>query len=177
MCCDRRSDALQTHQGQGLASRHSSSLIAVVAQGKRGREYLPATTEHQGIDVEPLSLRLGRIHDNPRDFKTPGYGIPEWHNLFTARQLVALTTFSDLLVEVKELILADAAAAGLADDGKRLRDDGRGSVAVKKQSSTPTHGSRSLGSHNTAPTRAHQETPIAWHGPRTRRYRALRSPV
>ena len=116
-------------RAEGLAGRHSSSLIAVVAQGKRGREYLPATTEHQGIDVEPLSLRLGRIHDNPRDFKTPGYGIQEWQNLFTARQLVALTTFSDLLVEVKELILADAAAAGLADNGKRLRDGGRGAVA------------------------------------------------
>ena len=57
------------------------------------------------------------------------YGLDEWWKLFTARQLVALTTFSDLLGEVKEQILADASEAGLADDGKQLRDGGRGAVA------------------------------------------------
>ncbi len=38
-----------------------------------------------------------------------GYGITHWHQLFTERQLVALTTFSDLLVSAKALMTEDDA--------------------------------------------------------------------
>ncbi len=70
------------------------------------------------------------------------YGLDEWWKLFTLRQLAALTTFSDLLAEVAGRVRADAAArqavdggggadaaAGLASDGVRLRDGGRGADA------------------------------------------------
>jgi len=36
---------------------------------------------------------------NPRDFKTPNYGMTTFADLFTNRQLTALTTFSDLVGE------------------------------------------------------------------------------
>jgi len=49
--------------------------------------------------------------------------------LFTPRQLVALTTFSDLLSEVRERVIADMAAKAMADDGSRLRDGGNGPTA------------------------------------------------
>ena len=57
------------------------------------------------------------------------YGLDEWWKLFTTRQLVALTTFSDLLGEVANNVRTDAAAAGIADDQARLRDDGCGATA------------------------------------------------
>ena len=57
---------------------------------------------------------------NPRDFKTPNYGMTTFGDLFTPRQLVALTTFSDLVQEARERVKRDALAAGLPDDGKRL---------------------------------------------------------
>ena len=44
------------------------------------------------------------------------YGLTQWKDLFTARQLVALTTFSDLVGEGMERARLDAAAAGLSDD-------------------------------------------------------------
>ena len=50
-------------------------------------------------------------------------------DLFTARQLVALTTFSDLVQEARERVKRDALAAGLPDDGKPLRDGGTGATA------------------------------------------------
>ncbi len=50
-------------------------------------------------------------------------------DLFTARQLVALTTFSDLVQEARERVQRDALAAGLPDDGKPLRDGGTGATA------------------------------------------------
>ena len=49
-------------------------------------------------------------------------------DLFTPRQLVALTTFSDLVQEARERVQRDALAAGLPDDGKPLRDGGTGAT-------------------------------------------------
>ena len=49
--------------------------------------------------------------------------------LFTPRQLVALTTFSDLVTEVRARVERDAIVAGLPDDGTPLRDGGTGATA------------------------------------------------
>lgn len=116
-------------RAEGLEGRHSARLLAVVAEGRRGRRYLPSSARHEDVGIEPLRLQMGPIHDNPRDFKTPRYGISEWQQLFTPRQLTALTTFSDLLSEVTVNVRADAAAAGIANDEARLRDGGAGATA------------------------------------------------
>jgi putative DNA methylase len=58
-------------------------------------------------------------------FRVQLYGMTKHRDLFTPRQLVALTTFSDLVAEAREQILADALAAALPDDIP-LRDGGRG---------------------------------------------------
>ena len=55
--------------------------------------------------------------DDPRNFWTVLYGLKNYSDLFTPRQLVALTTFSDLVAEATKRILGDAAGAGLPDDG------------------------------------------------------------
>ncbi len=118
-------------KSESRAGRMNEQLIVVVAEGERGRSYCSVESVDAAAAIcgEPAWKPVGR---NPKKL-TGGtvyvYGLDEWWKLFTPRQLVALTTFSDLLVEVKELILADAAAAGLADDGKRVRDGGRGAVA------------------------------------------------
>jgi len=113
---------------EGRAQRHGRSLLAVVAEGK-GRVYCVGS----GTDVPDcgaeVSISLGDIHQNKRDFKTPNYGIEQWEGLFTQRQLVALTTFSELLPEVRERVIADAAVNGVIDDGVRLRDGGSGATA------------------------------------------------
>ncbi len=49
--------------------------------------------------------------------------------MFTDRQLLALSTFSDLLGEVREQVFDDARAGGLPDDGVRLWEGGSGAVA------------------------------------------------
>ena len=53
----------------------------------------------------------------------------KWSHVFTDRQLVALTTFSDLVQEARERVRRDALAAGLPDDNKPLRDGGTGARA------------------------------------------------
>ena len=48
-----------------------------------------------------------KLPDNPRDFKTPNYGLNTYGELFTDRQLVALNTFSDLVQEARTKVIAD----------------------------------------------------------------------
>jgi putative DNA methylase len=64
-----------------------------------------------------------------RNFQTPAYGMPNVGDLFTRRQLVALTTFSDLVGEARERVLKDARASGMADDSKGLDEGGLGATA------------------------------------------------
>jgi len=61
---------------------------------------------------------------NPRDFKTPNYGLTSFADLFTKRQLAALTTFSDLVLEVRDRVLADARSAGMSDDSDSHEEAG-----------------------------------------------------
>src|SRR5699024_7481327 len=67
--------------------------------------------------------------DNPRWFSPPAFGLTTFGDLFTERQLVARTTFSDLVGEARERVLADARAAGRPDDGTRPWEGGFGAAA------------------------------------------------
>ncbi|MCT1916382.1 DUF1156 domain-containing protein [Kocuria rhizophila] len=110
--------------------RMGERLMAVVAQGSRSRTYLAPGTEHEDAAsmARPNSAPTGDLPVNPRDFKTPNYGMNKWSDLFTNRQLVALTTFSDLVGEARNRVLEDAAAAGM-ELGDSLADGGTGSLA------------------------------------------------
>ena len=115
----------------GKAGEMGQTLIAIVAEGIRGRVYVAPSKDHERVahcskpNWEPEAL----LPDNPRDFKTPNYGMTTFGDLFTDRQLVALNTFSDLVHEARAEIERDALAAGLSDDPTPLRDGGTGAKA------------------------------------------------
>ncbi|MBN1883901.1 MAG: DUF1156 domain-containing protein [Candidatus Krumholzibacteriota bacterium] len=119
---------------QGQAGRMGTRLMAIVAEGDRGRVYVTPTPEHEAVilEVKPEWSPDVTLPVNPRDFKTPNYGLMTFADLFTPRQLVALTTFSDLVQEARERIQADAALAGLLADAKPLRDGGTGATAYSE---------------------------------------------
>ena len=109
---------------QGRLGLMDRQLIAVAAEGTRGRAYLVPVPQP---DVpEPSWKPTSSLPNNPRNFQTPLYGMTAWADLFTNRQLVALSTFSNLLGEVRPVAEEHARLAGLADDGVRLRDGGSG---------------------------------------------------
>ena len=83
-----------------------SKLMAIVAEGDRGRVYLPPTFEHEAISrkAKPDWKPEVAMPENPRWFSPPLYGLKTFGDLFTPRQLVALTTFSDLVGEAMERI-------------------------------------------------------------------------
>ncbi len=118
-------------RAEGKAGRIGQKLMAVVAEGIRCRIYLSPTSEMEAIAVaeEPTWKPDMAIPDNPRDFKTPNYGLTNFGDLFTPRQLVALTTFCDLVAEARSRILTDSSKAGIVDDGKGLETGGSESTA------------------------------------------------
>ena len=107
-------------------------LMAIVAEGERGRVYLAPTPEHEAgcaqgeAGVEAGDRMLPSMHAASR---VADYGLTTWGDLFTPRQLVALTTFSDLVQEARERVHARRARRWLPDDVKPLRDGGAGATA------------------------------------------------
>jgi putative DNA methylase len=112
-------------RSEGVASRLHAQLLAVVAEGNRRRIYLAPDEKHaRAADVSrPVSSPAGSVATNPRWFSPPQYGLTEFSDLFTNRQLTALTAFSDLITEAREQVRADAIAAGLPT-GERLAEGG-----------------------------------------------------
>jgi putative DNA methylase len=119
---------------QGKAGNMGVRLMAIVAEGDRGRVYLSPTPEMEAIALtaQPEWRPEVTLPVNPRDFKTPNYGLATFADLFTSRQLVALTTFSDLVGEASEKVKADAIKAGMPADSKPLRDGGFGASAYSE---------------------------------------------
>ncbi len=116
---------------EGKAGRMNEKLMAIVAESETGRLYFPPTKEMEAVaqqskpewrpDVEFFQQALG--------FRVGNYGMTKWSDVFTPRQLVALTTFSDLVREARERATQDALAAGLTGDGSRLVTDGDSAYA------------------------------------------------
>ncbi len=117
-------------KAEGRAGRMGARLMAIVTEGDRGRIYLEPTPEQEAVALEakPDWQPDSALPDDPRNFWTVQYGLTTYGDLFTPRQLVALTTFSDLVQEMHKRIQADAIAAGLPED-KPLKDGGSGASA------------------------------------------------
>ena len=113
-------------KAEGQAKRMGARLMAVVAEGDRGRVYLASTAEQEEASRSaiPQWQPEQSLPDDPRNFWTVLYGLKTYSDLFTPRQTVALTTFSDLVSEAAERVRRDAAAPGLPDEDQR-RDDAR----------------------------------------------------
>ncbi|MFN9747916.1 MAG: DUF1156 domain-containing protein [Burkholderiales bacterium] len=118
-------------KAEGVAGRMGARLMAIVAEGARGRVYLAPTAEHEVIaqQTQPEWRPETALPDDPRNFWTISYGLTKYGDLFTPRQLVALTTFSDLVPEAIARVRANALAAGMPDDGRGLDADGTGATA------------------------------------------------
>ncbi|CAG7614883.1 DUF1156 domain-containing protein [Leucobacter soli] len=114
-----------------------AQLMAVVAEGKRSRIYLSPTEtqESAALSATPNDAPRGELFDWPGRINVVRYGLTEFTDLFTNRQLTALTTFSDLVGEAREQVARDALAAGISE-GERLEEGGIGTAAYADAVST-----------------------------------------
>lgn len=114
----------------GQRGEIKQSLMAIVAEGKRGRAYIAPDPDHE---VLALSAKPNWRPDVKLSGKTrvniSNYGMDNFGDLFTDRQLVALNTFGELINEARTVIKQDALKAGLEDDGISLKDGGQGAAS------------------------------------------------
>ncbi|UZQ52970.1 DUF559 domain-containing protein [Trichothermofontia sichuanensis B231] len=116
---------------EGRAGRMGAQMMAIVAEGQNGRVYLAPTAEQEAIAnaAQPQWKPDTDLPKKALGFRVQNYGMTKHADLFTPRQLVALTTFSDLVGEARERATQDALAAGLPDDDVPLAEGGTGARA------------------------------------------------
>lgn len=116
---------------EGPGGNLGATLLAVVADGVKGRFYLspdevPHVEVDRPIDLNGIDVPLA---DDPRNLWCLGYGLNTFDKLFTSRQLIALTTFANVVVEARNRIRSDAARCEFPNDDKSLADFGTGAAA------------------------------------------------
>lgn len=118
-------------KSEGVAGRMGSKLLAVVAEGHRGRLFLAPTADMEAVarQAAPEWKPSGEVPARLTGGTCVPYGMKEWGDLFTPRQLVALNTFAEVLQDTRKKILHDAKTAGMEDDGRPLSDGGVGATA------------------------------------------------
>lgn len=125
-------------KSEGMAGRMQARLMAIVAKGERSRAYLSPTPAHEALalslqDDDRVEDARGGLLAQPVPARLTGgtcysYGLTTFDMLFTPRQLIALTTFSDLIGEARERVQEDAAAERRPDE-RRLHEGGSGPAA------------------------------------------------
>ena len=118
-------------RSEAKSGRMGARLMAIVAEGDRGRVYLTPTAEHEAMaeEAEPQWTPDTNLPERALGFRVQEYGMIMWRDLFTPRQLVALTTFSDLVAEAMEQAKQDAASPDPNEDSIGLNENGGGTTA------------------------------------------------
>ncbi|MBX3668835.1 MAG: DUF1156 domain-containing protein [Rhodocyclaceae bacterium] len=120
-------------KSEAQAGRMKAKLMTVVTEGPRGRIYLDPDAVQEVLALsaipewEPTQELVGKARD-----QMPLYGMTTFGDIFTRRQLVALTTFSDLITEVSKQIEIDATKAGMPTDGVSIENGGSGARAYSE---------------------------------------------
>ncbi|MFZ1058237.1 MAG: DUF1156 domain-containing protein [Candidatus Rokuibacteriota bacterium] len=125
-------------KAEGKADRMGVRMMAIVAEGERGRLYLSSTAEMEEIArrAKPPWKPDVVISGSTQYLGIKPYGMERFAQLFMDRQLVVLTTLSDLVQEARERVKSDALTAGLPDDGRGVDAGGTGATAWAEAVST-----------------------------------------
>ena len=115
-CLVCHQDSPEQHiKNESMIGQMGSQLMAIVAEGHRGRIYLSPSEEHIKVaeSAQPNWIPdIEMSRDTTNLVSGRGYGFFTWADLFTQRQLTTLTTFSDLVSRAGKKINADAIKAG-----------------------------------------------------------------
>jgi putative DNA methylase len=126
-------------KSEGRAGRIGYTLMAVVAEGNRGRHYLPPDAQQiDAANVDDWKSAVAEYRNTVLGAETPSrltggtsyvYGLDTWGKLYTDRQIVALKTLTELVHEARAQVERDAGLAGLDGRSADLASDGRGARA------------------------------------------------
>lgn len=121
-------------KSMGRKNQLGIQLMSVGYEGPNGKEYYSPTEEQlkAAVVTVPLELPLGELPNNTRWFSPPLFGLKNYTDLYTSRQLVLMISLCDLVSEVKERVYIDAVRAGFPDDGLSLTNGGSGALAYSE---------------------------------------------
>jgi putative DNA methylase len=93
-------------RSEGRAGRMGAQLMAIVAEGNRERVYLSPVEKHESAAACPISANVPEteLPEHALGFRVQLYGMTRHRDLFSTRQLMALTTFCDLAAEAREQV-------------------------------------------------------------------------
>lgn len=106
-------------RSEAKAGKLGARLMAIIAEGNRGRVYLSPLPEHEltASNANPTDPPDSDLPPKALGFRVQEYGMRKWSDLFTSRQLTALTTFCDLVEDVRQKIESDAKRVDCPDPG------------------------------------------------------------
>ena len=96
-------------RSEGKKGKLGRKLIAIVAEAKRGRIYLPATAKDEMIAESAVIAEypITDLPDQALGFRIQNYGMDQHWLMFSPRQLTAIVTFSDLVKEIHKDVAQD----------------------------------------------------------------------
>lgn len=114
-------------KAEGMAGRLGQRLLAIVADGNRQRIYLPPLQEHEqlALSASPSWKPEATISGSTQYLGVKPYGMSRFEQLFTMRQITALSTLSDLVQEAATKCRDDLVTlSNHSDDGIGLEEGG-----------------------------------------------------
>jgi len=121
-------------KSEGQAGRMGARLLAIVAEGPKGRVFLAPNAMHESTALlaEPQWKPVGDVPARLTGGTCVPYGLRQWGDLFTPRQLVALNTFSDIVEEAIARCRQDALVANYSSETTPLHEGGTGALAYSQ---------------------------------------------
>ena len=115
LCCGEMATP-EYIKAEAIAERMGADLMGIVAEGVNGRTYLPADEVQTNAATvhKPTDVPVQPLANDPRNIWCTNYGLDTFDELFTNRQLLALTTFSELVAEARAQVEADGGSAEYA---------------------------------------------------------------
>lgn len=109
-------------------------MMAVGILTREGKVFVePDTDQVTAANAPTVEIPpIGSLPDNTRWFSPPGFGITEYADLYTKRQLLLLTTLCDLIPSIQKIAYEDALASGMSEDAISLKDGGDGALAYSQ---------------------------------------------
>jgi putative DNA methylase len=110
---------LEYIRAEGKAGRIKSRMMAIVVEGPRERLYLPPIDVHELLasSAVPQNVPDTCLPEQALGFRVQNYGMTKHRDLFTPRQLVALTNLSALIHEAQRYLQRTSELESVNDPG------------------------------------------------------------
>lgn len=124
--------SLQQLRAEGIKTKLEPHMLLGAVLNANGKKKFVGSQEVSVSAIDPLPPDRNLDHDLTRNSRHMGptvYGLYRHRDLYTNRQLKALTTFATSVLGLRDQIETDASRSGMNTDARSLEDGGTGAAA------------------------------------------------